>query len=65
MLKDKLETAYFEGAFPFRHIIIDEGQDFGQDRIEEADIISTLETTVLSEEINGSFCFSKMAQDCE
>lgn len=55
LLQDKLESAYYEGHFPFKHIIIDEGQDFGQDRIEEADIITTLETIVLSEEVNGSF----------
>ena len=55
LLQDKLESAYYEGHFPFKHIIIDEGQDFGQNRIEEADIITTLETIVLSEEVNGSF----------
>ena len=55
LLQEKLESAYFGGTFPFKHIIIDEGQDFGQDRIEEADIISTLEAIVLSEEIGGSF----------
>lgn len=55
MLREKLETAYFAGTFPFKHIIVDEGQDFGQDRIEEAEIIYLLETIVLSEEIGGSF----------
>lgn len=54
-LQDKLELAYYEDTFPYKHVIIDEGQDFGQDRIEESHIISTLETIVLSEEINGSF----------
>lgn len=55
LLQEKLETAYYEGTFPFKHVIIDEGQDFGQDRIEEAEIINLLETIVLSEEIGGSF----------
>lgn len=55
LLQEKLETAYYEGSFPFKHVIIDEGQDFGQDRIEEAEIIKLLETIVLSEEIGGSF----------
>ena len=55
LLQEKIESAYYEGVFPFKHVIIDEGQDFGQDRIEEADIISTLEAIVLSEEVNGSF----------
>ena len=55
LLQEKLEHSYYNLSFPFKHIIIDEGQDFGQERIEEANIISTLETIVLSEEINGSF----------
>lgn len=55
MLQEKLELAFYEGQFPFKHIIIDEGQDFGQERIEEANIISELETIALSESINGSF----------
>lgn len=55
LLQDKLEVAYCEGSFPFKHVIIDEGQDFGQDRIEETEIINLLETIVLSEEIGGSF----------
>ncbi len=55
LLQDNLEQSYFAGDFPYKHIIIDEGQDFGQDRIEEMDIIQTLETIVLSDEIQGSF----------
>jgi DNA helicase IV len=55
LLQEKLELAYYDNAFPFKHIIIDEGQDFGQDRIEEADIINLLETIALSEEVGGSF----------
>lgn len=55
MLQEKLETAYFEATFPYKHIIIDEGQDFGQERIEETEIVSTLEAIVLSDEIKGSF----------
>ena len=55
LLQERLENAYYEGSFPFKHVIIDEGQDFGQDRIEETEIINLLETIVLSEEVNGSF----------
>ena len=55
LLQEKLEMAYYENSFPFKHIIIDEGQDFGQDRIEETEIINTLETIALSEEMGGSF----------
>ncbi len=55
LLQEKLELAYYDNAFPFKHIIIDEGQDFGQDRIEESDIIALLETIALSVEVGGSF----------
>ncbi len=55
LLQEKMLLAYYEGSFPYKHIIIDEGQDFGQERIEEAEIIKTLEAIVLSEEIKGSF----------
>ena len=55
LLQDMLENSYYDGDFPYKHIVIDEGQDFGQERIEESEIINTLETIVLSTEINGSF----------
>ncbi|NLE84751.1 MAG: ATP-binding domain-containing protein [Chloroflexi bacterium] len=45
--QEKLEIAYYEGHFPYQHIIIDEGQDFGQERIAESNIIGTLETIIL------------------
>ena len=46
---------YYSGAFPYKHVIIDEGQDFGQNRIEESSVIQTLESIVLSDEIKGTF----------
>ena len=55
LLQEKLDLAYYENSFPFKHVIIDEGQDFGQDRIEETEIINTLETIALSEEHGGTF----------
>lgn len=55
LLEEKLELLYYDSHFPYKHIIIDEGQDFGQDRIEETRIIDTLETIVLSNEIEGTF----------
>ena len=55
LLEQKLELLYYEGEFPYKHIVIDEGQDFGQDQIEETRIIDTLETIVLSNEISGTF----------
>lgn len=41
-------------SFPYQHIIIDEGQDFGQSRIEEANILKQLEDIILSMD-NGTF----------
>lgn len=55
LLEQKLELLYYDGKFPYKHIVIDEGQDFGQDQIEETRIIDTLETIVLSNEIGGTF----------
>lgn len=55
LFQEQLEQAYYDGSFPYKHIIIDEGQDFGQERIEEMDIIDTLETIILSDEIQGTF----------
>lgn len=55
LLSQLLETAFYEETFPYKHVIIDEGQDFGQERIEETNIIDLLETIVLSSSINGTF----------
>ena len=41
-MQAKLEDMYVFGTFPYDHIIIDEGQDFGIDDVEEANIIETL-----------------------
>ena len=41
-------------SFPYQHVIIDEGQDFGQSRIEEANILKQLEDIVLSSD-HGTF----------
>ena len=54
-LKKKLEDDFYTNKFPYQHIIIDEGQDFGQDRIEECDIIELLETIILAKENPGTF----------
>lgn len=55
-LKECLENHYYNGTFPYQHIIIDEGQDFGQDNIEENDIIQILETIIVDQENQeGSF----------
>jgi len=55
-LKMRLEDYYIEGGFPYQHIIIDEGQDFGQDNIEENDIIQLLESIIVDrDDVSGSF----------
>lgn len=54
-LDTKLLELSYNNAFPYKHIIVDEGQDFGQDRIEEASVLDTLEDIVLDENVNGSY----------
>ena len=54
-LENTLMEMYYSGVFPYKHVIIDEGQDFGQNRIEESSVIQTLESIVLSDEIKGTF----------
>ena len=55
-LRAKLEEYYLEESFPYDHVIIDEGQDFGQDNIEENAIISLLESIIVDrEERSGTF----------
>ena len=41
-------------SFPFNHIIIDEGQDFGQERINASFLFMTMEE-IISKKENGSF----------
>ena len=45
----------YSDSFPYKHIIVDEGQDFGQKRIEEANILDILETIVLDEDRDGTY----------
>ena len=54
-LSVKLEELFVDGKFPYKNIIIDEGQDFGKSEIEETQIIELLESIVLHETINGTF----------
>ncbi len=45
-----------EGTFPYQHIIIDEGQDFGKNEIEEVEIIELLKNNVVDDDNRkGSF----------
>jgi len=41
-------------AFPYKHVIIDEGQDFGLDNIEESDAIELLKA-IITERSDGTF----------
>lgn len=55
-LKNRLEKMYLERIFPYQHVIIDEGQDFGKEKLEESEIIDLLKMNVLDdEELKGTF----------
>lgn len=52
---DQIIKDYTEGVFKYKDIIIDEAQDFGQDRIMSSKIIETLKDIVRDETIDGCF----------
>lgn len=53
---DKVMEMYFDGVFPYKHVIVDEGQDFGKDEIEESDLLQTIYDTVVdNDNIDGTF----------
>lgn len=55
-LKELLEDMYIENNFPYQHIVIDEGQDFGRKNIEEQGLIALLRLIVLNnEKRHGTF----------
>ncbi len=55
-LQEKLTQMFLEGTFPYQHVIIDEGQDFGKDEIDEVEIIELLkENAINNEDKNGTF----------
>ena len=55
-LQDKLIEMLLDGTFPYQHVIVDEGQDFGREEIDEVEIINILkELTVESKKQNGTF----------
>ena len=47
-LEEKLSELYINDKFPYQHVVVDEGQDFGQDRYEDAGVLETLSEIVLS-----------------
>lgn len=56
LLQAKLIEMYDNNFFPYQHVIIDEGQDFGKNDIDEVDIIELLKINVLDNEAKkGSF----------
>ncbi len=55
-LQEKLTQMFLEGIFPYQHVIIDEGQDFGKEEIDEVEIIELLrENAIDNEERKGTF----------
>lgn len=55
-LKEKLEDFYLSEYFPYKHVIVDEGQDFGMERIEETDILGTIKSIIEdNDKLNGTF----------
>jgi len=46
-LKSVLEDMYVFDNFPYMHIVIDEGQDFGIDAVEETGIIDVLKSIII------------------
>lgn len=45
--RNQLTTAAARGKFPYHHVIIDEGQDFGIEKINDSNILSTLRDIVV------------------
>ena len=55
-LKAKLEDMYLSETFPYQHVIVDEGQDFGLDSIDEANILDQIKMIITDiEKLNGTF----------
>ncbi|SEA76612.1 Type III restriction enzyme, res subunit [Oribacterium sp. KHPX15] len=53
---DKIVDMYLTGSFPYKHVIVDEGQDFGKDEIEESDLLQAIHDTVVdNDEVDGTF----------
>lgn len=56
LLKEKLEEMFCNGDFPYQHVIIDEGQDFGKYELDEEEIIELLKANAIDDENrNGTF----------
>ena len=56
LLQHKLEEMYCNDTFPYQHVIIDEGQDFGKDELEEERLVDLLKSNAIDNESrNGTF----------
>jgi len=55
--KECLEEMYLSDTFPYTHVIVDEGQDFGRDNIEEADILQVIHDAVVDNNSGTFFVF--------
>jgi len=55
MLYRILEGMWENRSFPYQHVIVDEGQDFGSSAIEEADILEILRSIIEDTKEDGSF----------
>lgn len=55
-MKNVLEDMYFSGAFPYDHVVVDEGQDFGSEILEQTDTLQLIHDLIIdNEEKNGTF----------
>ena len=53
---DKVIDMFLTGTFPYKHVIVDEGQDFGREEIEESDFLQAIHDTVVeNDEVDGTF----------
>lgn len=46
-LKSVLEDMYVFDSFPYMHVVIDEGQDFGTEEVEETGILETIKSIIM------------------
>ncbi len=54
-MKRKLEEIYFSEKFPYDHIVIDEGQDFGIQEINDNGIMDLLKEIIIDNTKHGTF----------
>lgn len=54
-LNTKLIDMYVSQSFPYQHVIVDEGQDFGMEDIEESNILESLKTIIEDQHNGGTF----------